>query len=301
MTKQHISATVSFDDDGIRLDRWFKRTLKNVPFTIIAKLIRKGSIRVNAKKEDISFRLKNGDVITYPTINLVDDIKHTNTNPKLEQMILGSVIFKDENIIVINKPAGIAVQGGTNIKDSIDDLAEALKFDYPEKPKLVHRIDKETSGLLVLARKTSIAAKLSELFRSKDIKKTYLAILIGVPRPLTGEVQTEIENEEKKKKQYATSNYEVLDYAANEYCLCSLEPLTGRKHQLRIHTSHIGTPILGDTKYARRIPELKINQKFMYLHAHQIEFKLGQKLYNFSADVPQHFTAALSELGLNLK
>ena len=300
MTKRNNSATVTLDDEGIRLDRWFKRNRKEIAFTIIAKLLRKGLIRINGKRAEISSKLDNGDIITYPLIEAREEIFEKSPNGKMKKAILDSVIFKDENIIVLNKPAGMAVQGGTNIKDCVDDLAEFLKFGYDQKPKLVHRIDKETSGLLILARKTNIAAKLAELFRSKEVTKNYIAILVGVPKPNAGTIKTEIESEDKKKKQFSISNYEVLDYAANEYCLCNLEPVTGRKHQLRVHAAHIETPILGDAKYSKRNPQININQKFMYLHAYKISFNLMGKKYSLKAQVPPHFKSAFKELGLTL-
>jgi 23S rRNA pseudouridine955/2504/2580 synthase len=313
-----ISATVTFEDDGIRLDRWFKRHHKDLSFGPVVKNVRKGLIRVNDKKIDISDKISTGDVISYPDFldqqdkdKFIDKSIDTRINkPSLKniKLITDNIIYKDESIIVLNKPAGLAVQGGTKVVDSVDSLSEGLKFDCDEKPKLVHRLDKETSGILILARKTYIAAKFSEVFRSKAIKKTYIAIVNGVPKTRSGKIDIPIEkiknrnNFEKVVESVAGKKsityYEVLDHATDKYALLKLDLLTGRTHQIRTHLSSIDCPIIGDGKYGRRASIGGLIENKLYLHAYKISFCLEGKNYDFTAPPPPHFKNALSNLGL---
>lgn len=306
---------VNSDDEGIRLDRWFKRHHPNTPFGIIAKLIRKKDIRLNEKRADISDKIKAGDKISFPILNEYNDemeiTKKAEVSDKYIKLILDSVIYKDEHIIVINKPIGLAVQGGSKIKISVDDLAEYLKFGYEQKPKLVHRLDKETSGLLVLARKSNVASDLSKVIQGKNFDKTYLAICVGVPKVHSGKIDTPIEKLEdpdthfEKVKTSATGKkavtfYKVLDRAEKQYSLIQADIITGRTHQIRVHLSSIGCPILGDEKYGLRSEVSRVVEDKLYLHAYILKFDLYGKTYKFTAEFPKHFKEALNDLGLDV-
>lgn len=300
---------VKKDDEGIRLDRWFKRHHKHVPFGLVAKMLRKGIIKLNGKKTDISKILQTGDEIRFPNFDIQAEPTQRKSNPKLEKEIIESIIYKDKNIIVLNKPVGLAVQGGTKIAYSIDDISDCLRFGYDEKPKLVHRIDKDTSGILVLARKANVAAKLAEIFRFKKMQKFYLAILQGVPKPSQGKIDIPIEKEQKgnfekvrrnPKGQKALTYYRVMDYTANKFALVEFELVTGRTHQLRVHSSLIDCPILGDDKYGKR-EEVSSNIPLqLYLHSYKMEFEFEGKTIKIKADIPKQFRETLNTLGLSV-
>ncbi|MFN5382218.1 MAG: pseudouridine synthase, partial [Alphaproteobacteria bacterium] len=165
--------TVLVDDSDIRLDRWFKRHHQHVAFTQIVKMARKKLIKINGKRCEASTRVMEGDVISFPEFETFSEVGKQEHKDKISkqnrELITNAVMYKDDDIIVLNKPSGLAVQGGTKIATSVDDLAECIKFEYDDKPKLVHRIDKETSGLLIMARKTVVAAQLAQLFRTRHI------------------------------------------------------------------------------------------------------------------------------------
>ncbi|MDF3047292.1 MAG: ribosomal large subunit pseudouridine synthase [Candidatus Midichloriaceae bacterium] len=308
------TVTITSEDADIRLDRYFKRYHPEVSFGVIAKLVRKKDIKLNGKRADISTKLAEGDSLSYPKLQETalttrDSIQHKDKDIEL---IKNSVIFMDENIIVLNKPSGLAVQGGSKIKISVDDLAEYLKYDYKDKPKLVHRLDKETSGLLVLARKTSIAADLSEVIKRKNFHKIYLALCLNTPKLASGKIDMPIEktldtktNFEKvtttAKGKNAVTYYKVVDKAASKYSLIEAEIITGRTHQIRVHLSSIGCPIMGDDKYGIRSEISSGIRDKLYLHAYKLEFELKGKKYKFAADLPNYFADALNDFGLILE
>ncbi len=307
------TVTITSEDADIRLDRYFKRYHPEVAFGMIAKLVRKKDIKLNGKRADISTKLVEGDILSYPKLQekelIASSIQHKDKDIEL---IKNSVIFMDENILVLNKPSGLAVQGGSKIKISVDDLAEHLKYDYEDKPKLVHRLDKETSGLLVLARKTSVAGDLSEVIKRKNFHKIYLALCLNTPKSASGKIDMPIEktldtktNFEKvtatTKGKTAVTYYKVVDRAASKYSLIEAEIITGRTHQIRVHLSSIGCPIMGDDKYGIRSEISSGIRDKLYLHAYKLQFELRGKEYNFTADLPNYFADALDDFGLLIK
>lgn len=302
------SVTVSKDDDGIRIDRWFQRHFKSMPFSLIAKLLRKKRVKINSKRAKLADRIAEGDVLTFPDIHDEPQESSINLPENLVKEMQKSVLYMDDDIIVLNKPAGLAVQGGSKIRYSVDSLSECLKYDYPDKPKLVHRLDMETSGLLVLARRTAVAAKLGELFKQRNMAKTYLALVYGHPRPHTGVIDIPLEKTEKDgfekvretdKGKRAVTNYRVLDHIADEASLVELDLITGRTHQLRAHLSMIGCPIVGDEKY--NLPDqVTFKGKDLFLHAHKLTLTLNGKTHNFVAPLPKHFRDALAFYGMQL-
>lgn len=300
---------VKNEDDGIRLNRWFLREYPALSMSRLQKLLRTKQIKIDGKRAETSTRLIAGQEIRIPPL---DKEKATTDNTVLNKSdkdyITSMVIFKDKNIIVLNKPSGLAVQGGTNTSRHIDGLLEALKFENSEKPKLVHRIDKDTSGILVLARNRQVAEILTKAFREHNLSKTYLALVRGCPEKLSGEINLPLEKVGERVQiiddgKKAVTQYRVLDKAGKKYALVEAKPLTGRTHQIRAHLEGIGTPILGDSKYygKERCRLSEVADK-LYLHAYQIDLSLiyGKKTI-IRAELPKHFAEACQFFGLDWK
>lgn len=310
--------TVSEDDDGIRLDRWFKRHYDGFPHSLLEKQLRKGDIRVDGKKAKTSDRVLTGQVITCPDIVLDPKIKHKRSVSESDAAeILKMVLYKDANIIVINKPQGLAVQGGTKIGKNVDDMLGALQFEAKERPKLIHRIDRDTTGALVLARSAKVAALLGKGFAGKEIEKTYWALVNGSPLPTNGLIdlplnklprakggdreQITVDEEEGK---YARTEYRVLDTLARKFAHVELKPLTGRMHQLRVHMAAIDCPIVGDHKYGGSNVDAEALgvENILHLHARKIVIPamLGAKAVTVVAPLPPHMVASFKALGLHV-
>jgi 23S rRNA pseudouridine955/2504/2580 synthase len=293
-------------DDGIRLNRWFLREYPALTIGRLQKLLRTKQIKVDGKKAETSTRLQAGQEMRLPPLdNEKAQPKNNFVNKNDTDFIMSLVIYKDKNIIVLNKPSGLAVQGGTNIGRNIDGMLEALKFENAEKPRLVHRIDKNTSGILVLARNRQYAEILTKAFREHTLQKTYLALVRGCPEKDEGDINLPLEKIGEKvvissggKK--AVTKYRVLDKAAKKYALIEAMPLTGRTHQIRAHLEGIGTPILGDDKYfgAERIHLNEVADK-LYLHAYKIDLSyIYGKHTVITAELPRHFAEACKFFGL---
>ncbi|MBR1600263.1 MAG: RluA family pseudouridine synthase [Alphaproteobacteria bacterium] len=296
------------EDDGIRLNRWFLREYPSLSLSRLQKLLRTKQIKVDGKKAETSTRLEAGQELRIPPL---DNEKAQKNDEILSRndidFITSMVIYKDKNIIVLNKPSGLAVQGGTNTTKHIDGLLEALKFDNNEKPKLVHRIDKDTSGVLLLARNRKYADILTKAFREHTLQKTYLALVRGCPSEYTGTINLSLEKigermQVSKQGQKAITEYRVVDNAAKKYALVEAMPLTGRTHQIRAHLETIGTPILGDSKYfGKERVRLKEVADKLYLHAYKIDLSV---IYNkkmvIKADLPKHFAEACKFFGLEI-
>ncbi|PKP93108.1 MAG: RNA pseudouridine synthase [Alphaproteobacteria bacterium HGW-Alphaproteobacteria-16] len=310
--------TVGLDDDGIRLDRWFKRHLPDASFNIVSRWARTGQLRVDGARATPGDRILAGQVIRVPPAEPVAaaTAKPKKARPQLtpEQMEFAEsmVIHRDGQAMVINKPPGLATQGGTKTHDHVDQLLDGLYFDLDTRPKLVHRLDKDTSGALVLARTARAAAYFSKSFSSRTARKTYWAIVVGVPdiedgfidlplgkQPGTGGEKMQVD---EKEGQAARTRYRVIDRAGNRAAWVELQPHTGRTHQLRVHMAAIGHPIVGDGKYGLADAFLSgsISRK-MHLHARRIRIDHpdGGKL-DVTADLPLHFAETLVNLGFDI-
>lgn len=304
---------VNEDDHGVRLDRWFKRYYPHVGHGTIEKALRKGQIKVDAKRATASQRLERGQLVRVPPLQAKPaQVKEKRGNPissKYIKQIQDSVIYKDKDILVLNKPSGMATQGGNKVKVSVDSLARHIQFEADQPPKLVHRLDKDTSGILLMARKTSIAAKLGEAFRNRDVEKVYWAVVVGVPELKKGKVDLPLakgggEGKEKmcvdeKEGKKALTYFRILDRAGDKLSLVELTPVTGRMHQLRVHMAAIGTPILGDGKYGGRDAFMPGMSKTLHLHARSViipDFK--GKGHQFIAELPEHIVQTCKEFGL---
>lgn len=297
------------EDDGMRLNRWFLREYPALSLSRLQKLLRTKQIKVEGKRAETSTRLSAGQELRIPPL---DNEKALPENKILSKndadFITSLVIYKDKDIIVINKPSGLAVQGGTNTTRHIDGMLEALKFELNEKPKLVHRIDKNTSGILVLARNRKSADMLTKAFREKKINKTYLALVRGCPEPKEGIIEYNLEKIGEKMEvvedgQKALTEIKVLDNTGKKFAFVEAHPLTGRTHQIRAHLEAIGTPIVGDDKYfGEKRERFQQIQDKLYLHAYKIDLSdIYNKKTVITADLPKHFIEACQFFGLEIK
>ena len=297
------------EDDGIRLNRWFLREYPALSLGRLQKLLRTKQIKVDGKRAETSTRLLAGQEVRLPPLDNEKAVPVQKTISQNDvEYILSMVIYKDKNIIVLNKPSGLAVQGGTNTTRHVDGFLEALKFENAEKPRLVHRIDKDTSGLLVLARNRQTAETLTKAFREHDLQKTYLALTRGCPDRFEGEINLPLEKIGERVQvvsdgKKAVTTYKVLDNAGKKYALIEASPLTGRTHQIRAHLEALGTPILGDAKYfgSERYRSSEVADK-LYLHAYKIDLSsiYGKKML-LKAEPPKHFVEACQFFGLEIE
>ena len=282
----HKCFTVDDDFNDSRLDKWFKQKVINLPHSLLEKIIRQNKIKVNKKKTKSSYRLQVGDVVE---IYDITKFKPTNTNIKIKYLPkkreISSyddyIIEDNENFVVINKPIGIPVQSGTKSFRNIIDILKNTKYFENSKPFIVHRLDKETSGVLIIAKNRKFAQLFTSLFRIRKIHKTYLALVYGKVNKSIKIMKDDLVYYENNKKniQKAISNLKIIKSNEN-YSLLELNPITGRKHQLRRQLLNIGNPILGDDKY---FLYKKKKVKNLMLHAYKIKFMINNVQYNFKA------------------
>jgi len=297
------------EDDGIRLNRWFLKEYPSLSLGRLQKLLRTKQIKLDGKRVEANARLCAGQELRLPPLDNEKAVpEHTSVSKSDAEFIRSLVVYKDENLIVLNKPSGLAVQGGTGTFRHVDGMLGALMFEKNEKPRLVHRIDKDTSGLLVLARHRKAAEVLTKAFRQHNLQKTYLLLAEGVPGKAQGEINAPLEKIGDKMAvvadgKKAITSYEVLDQVGQKFSLIRALPLTGRTHQIRAHMAHIGCPIAGDNRYfgANRHKIPGISSK-LHLHAFQIDLSsvCSQKLV-VKAPLPDYFKTDLNFLGLEFK
>ena len=309
---------VGADDDGIRLDRWFKRHLPDANFNLVSRWARTGQLRVDGARTTPGDRLAAGQTLRVPP---AEPVKETAAKPKRErtplsdeqtELALAMVIHRDDQAIVLNKPPGLATQGGTKTTEHVDGLLDALMFEHEGRPKLVHRLDKDTSGALLIARTARAAAYFSKSFSGRTARKVYWALVAGKPdiedglidlpiakQPGTGGEKMHVSETEG---QASRTRYRVLDQVGNRASWVELQPLTGRTHQLRVHMAAIGHPIVGDGKYGGLDAFLTggVSRK-MHLHARRIRIDHpdGGRV-DVTAELPQHFADSMTLLGFDL-
>ena len=297
---------VEKDFHNTRFDRWFKNKILDIPQGLIEKIIRKNLIKVNGKKTKSSYRVQETDIVE---IYNIDRIKQTKKNiitqyipTKTERDKYDDFIIEDnQNFVVINKPSGIAVQSGTkSFKNILDTLRNTKYFD-DTKPFIVHRLDKETSGILIVAKNREYAQLFTSLFRIRKIHKTYLAVVYGEVKKDIKVLEDNLVLYENDRKiiQKATSYLKVLKSSAL-YSLLELRPITGRKHQLRKQLYNIGNSIIGDDKYYVKKSVNFVKSKNLMLHAYEIKFMINNVKYNFKADLNNEFKEFLAKKNLNI-
>ena len=288
------SYTVADDYHDLRLDRWFKQNVINLPHSLIEKIIRQNKIKVNKKKTKSSYRVQSGDLIEvydilkFKPINKEKKIKYIPKDKELGKYD-DYVIENNENFIVLNKPSGIPVQSGTKSFRNITDIIKNTKYFENTKPFIVHRIDKDTSGIFIIAKNRKFAQLFTSLFRIRKIHKTYLALVYGKVNKSIKSMRDELSYYEGNKKisQKAISNLKILK--SNEgFSFVELNPITGRKHQLRKQLLKIGNPIIGDDKYFLN-DRKRIKTKSLMLHAYKIKFMINNVQYNFKAKYNESF------------
>ncbi|CCQ74573.1 RluA family pseudouridine synthase [Magnetospira sp. QH-2] len=314
---QHIP--VPEDDDGMRLDRWFRRLFPQVNQGRLQKLLRSGQIRVDGGRVKAAHRLTSGQQVRVPPLGdpvAAQPKPYQPIDPRQADDLRQRILHQDDHLLVIDKPAGLAVQGGSGTTKHLDGMLDALKLGAKERPRLVHRLDKDTAGVLVLARSAKVARELTALFKSREARKLYWAVVVGIPSPDQGRIvaplvklpgkagERVVVDEEQGKK--AETEFRIVDRAGNKAAWLALEPLTGRTHQLRAHCLYLGKPILGDGKYGG--PEAFLSgvpqAKKLHLLARAIRFPHpAGGMLEVTAPLPPHMAQTWEYLGFqaNLK
>ena len=307
--------TVSEDDDGIRLDRWFKRHMADISFNLVSRWARTGQLRLNGKRAVPGDRIEAGQEIRIPPAEASPQ-RTPRPQPRREllsddeiEFVREMVIHEDANAFVLNKPPGLATQGGTKTNKHLDRLLDGLADDRG-RPKLVHRLDKDTSGALLVARTARSAGHFAKTFSGRTARKIYWALVVGVPPAEEGMVDAPLAKQPGTggEKMHvdpdgglpAKTRWRVIDHAGNRAAWVELQPLTGRTHQLRAHMAALGHPIVGDAKYGG--PEAFLTggiSRKLHLHARRLKIDAPDGTIDVTADLPAHIAESLATLGFD--
>jgi 23S rRNA pseudouridine955/2504/2580 synthase len=319
MTGRVQTRAVGDDEAGLRLDRWFQRHFPELGHGALQKLLRTGQVRIDGKRAEGKDRIEPGQTIRLPPGVTSGPPPKRREIPTVSdrdaEEIRRLVIHRDAEVIVLNKPPGLAVQGGTGTERHVDGMLDALRFGLEERPRLVHRLDKDTSGLLLIARTGQAARRLGEAFRDRETEKLYWAVVVGVPPRADGTIDLplakrpgardrELMQVDHENGQKALTHFKVLDRAAKRAALLALWPRTGRTHQLRVHCAAIGCPILGDGKYGGEEALLASVADARRLHLHARRLALphpsGKGELVIDAQPPPHFRRTVEAFGFSL-
>lgn len=313
--------TVEAGEAGMRLDRWFKTHFPGLGFGHLQKLLRSGQVRVDGGRAKADTRVEPGQVIRVPPLG----VDRKGSEPLTARTMRGQddgavlskmMLYEDPAVFVFNKPSGLAVQGGSGVNRHVDDMLEAFRSKKGEKPRLVHRLDRDTSGVLVVARTRLAAMKLAEAFRGRDAKKTYWALVKGVPKKREEKISTWLVKEQtldgdrmrvarhgEPDSDHAVSYYRVVEQAGQTMSWLEMEPYTGRTHQLRVHAAHIGCPIIGDPKYFEADQNWEFPgglQNRLHLHARRIVIPHPNGgVIDVTAPIPPHMRQSWNLLGFD--
>jgi 23S rRNA pseudouridine955/2504/2580 synthase len=318
------TARIAHDDDGIRVDRWFKRHYPALTHGRLEKLLRTGQVRLNGKRVKAADRVLSGQ-----TVRLPPQVVHGNLQEKprvaAKPAVRGSledrILYMDKSVIVLDKPSGLATQGGSGLTEHVDAMLDSLAFEKNTRPKLVHRLDRDTSGVLVVARTSSAAAELSRSLAERTAQKIYWALTKGVPKVRRGIIKAALAKEggfgahgrdermttvdksdiDAKDAKDAVTDYVVLDTAGAEFAWIAVRPRTGRTHQIRVHLAALGTPIVGDFKYGgTEVRGKGAIENRLHLHARSIDIARpdGGRLV-VAAPLPPHMLKTWNLLGFD--
>lgn len=314
------TVAVTPDESGMRVDRFLEARFPGLPFSHIQRIIRKGEVRVNGKRVEPKDRLEVGQAVRIPPLKLnAPKPARVGTESEAEKtraFLTSITLFEDADVLVLNKPMGLAVQGGSGTTRHVDGMLEVLRDRHGQRPRLVHRLDKDTAGCLLVAKTRFAAAALAKSFRSRETRKIYWALVAGVPKPRQGRISTFLAKEEREEESFmrvarhgeegashAITYYAVIETAAQRLAWLSLKPVTGRTHQLRAHLAHIGHPIVGDPKYfAKENWELPGGiQNRLHLLARRIVVPHPRGgVIDASAPLPAHMVQSWNLLGFDL-
>ncbi|MFD0987105.1 RluA family pseudouridine synthase [Methyloligella solikamskensis] len=314
---------VTRDEDGMRLDRWFKSHYADLPHSRLEKLLRTGQVRVDGGRVKSHTRLEAGQQVRVPPMQAFDGGRPPKDKPQLSaadaKFLREITLYEDDDLLILNKPSGMAVQGGSKTTRHIDGMLAGLGDGPETRPRLVHRLDRDTSGVLVVAKRRSIAATLGKAFQTRSVRKIYWAVVHGVPKPPQGKIDAALVKAtgpegdrvrkarpgEQEQAQSAVTYYAVVDRAGEIASYVSLKPVTGRQHQLRAHMAMCGHSILGDSKYppeeGQELPEGIANK--LHLHARRISFKhpTGEGIVDVTAPLPGHMKDSFAAFGFTEK
>jgi 23S rRNA pseudouridine955/2504/2580 synthase len=313
------TVTVSGDESNMRLDRFFEARFPGLSFSHIQRIIRKGEVRVNGRRADPKDRLETGQQIRIPPLQL-NQPKRTSLSPqdeKTRDFLKSITLFEDADVLVLNKPMGLSVQGGSGTTRHVDGMLEVLRQPGPDgqRPRLVHRLDKDTAGCLLVAKTRFAATALTKTFRTRAARKIYWALTAGVPKPRQGRISTFLAKEEREEDSFmriaqhgeegashAVTYYAVVETSASTLAWVSLKPVTGRTHQLRAHMAHVGHPIVGDPKYFQienwELPGGMQNRLHLLARRIVVPHPRGGTI-DASAPLPAHMQQTWNLLGLD--
>jgi 23S rRNA pseudouridine955/2504/2580 synthase len=317
-TVQNVAVTA--DEAGMRVDRFLETKFPGLSFSHIQRVIRKGELRVNGKRTQPKNRLEAGQSVRIPPLRL-DPAKPRSSgdaaDDETRDFLKSITLYEDDDVMVLNKPFGLAVQGGSGTTRHLDGLLEVLRDAHGQRPRLVHRLDKDTAGCLLVAKTRFAAAALAKTFRSRSARKIYWALVAGVPKVPQGRISTFLAKEEREDESFmriarhgedgashAVTYYAIVETAGPVVAWISLKPVTGRTHQLRAHMAHIDHPIVGDPKYFSienwQLPGGMQNR--LHLHAHRIAVPHPRGgIVDVTAPLPPHMLQTWNLLGLDAK
>jgi 23S rRNA pseudouridine955/2504/2580 synthase len=315
------TARIAHDDNGIRVDRWFKRHYPALTHGRLEKLLRTGQVRLDGKRVKAADRVLSGQTVRLPPQIVhggLEEKPRTTTKPVMRGSLEDRILYMDKSVIVLDKPSGLATQGGSGLTQHVDGMLDSLAFEKNARPKLVHRLDRDTSGVLVVARTASAAAELSRSLAERTAQKIYWALTKGVPKVSRGTIKAALAKESgfgahgrdermttvgnsREDAKDAVTDYVVIDTAGEEFAWVAVRPRTGRTHQIRVHLATLGTPIVGDFKYGgtdvRGRGEI---ENRLHLHARSIDIARpdGGRLA-VSAPLPPHMLKSWTLLGFD--